>query len=233
MSDYKNIYLNHAEEYDLLVSKEDTDGNLLRSIGEVRPLNGIDVVEFGAGTGRLTALMAPHVRSIRAFDLFEPMIAFARSKLARTGFSNVVCGVADNGSLPVEDGSADLSIAGWSFGHCTAWYTDDWRSRIASAIDEMMRVLRPDGVSIIIETLGTGYEKPFTPRSELGAYYRALVDEWGFRHTWFRTDYLFDSIAQGKHLLRLFWSDELVKVFSSRGSTGFPECTGLWWKQPS
>jgi len=34
----------------------------------------LDVVEFGAGTGRITRLLAPEVQSIRAFDASEHML---------------------------------------------------------------------------------------------------------------------------------------------------------------
>jgi hypothetical protein len=64
MPDYQEIYRTQAETYDLLVSREDHQGNLLRALNQVRPMDGLDVVELGAGTGRLTCMVAPVVRTL-------------------------------------------------------------------------------------------------------------------------------------------------------------------------
>ena len=62
MTDHKTIYQTEAERYDAMVMREDTDGNLLPAIEKIIDLNGIKVVESGAGTGRLTTQIAPKVR---------------------------------------------------------------------------------------------------------------------------------------------------------------------------
>ena len=54
--------LNYASEegataYDLLVSAEDCDGALPPALNDIRSLAGANVVEVGAGTGRLTRPM--------------------------------------------------------------------------------------------------------------------------------------------------------------------------------
>jgi ubiquinone/menaquinone biosynthesis C-methylase UbiE len=74
MPDYHQIYRQHADQYELLVSREDRDGNLIRALNGIRPLAGLDVVELGAGTGRVTRLAAPLVRRIYAFDASAPML---------------------------------------------------------------------------------------------------------------------------------------------------------------
>ena len=57
MPDYQAIYQNQAAQYELMVSREDYQGNLLPALNAIRPLAGLDVVELGAGTGRLTRQM--------------------------------------------------------------------------------------------------------------------------------------------------------------------------------
>ena len=51
--DHPEIYRSQAEQYEALVSREDYRGNLLPAIQAVLPLEGMDVVELGAGTSRL------------------------------------------------------------------------------------------------------------------------------------------------------------------------------------
>lgn len=228
---YRQIYLHKAALYDRMVAREDYQGNILPALQNIRPLSGLDVVEFGAGTGRLTRLLAPHVRFIRAFDLSAAMLDVARPTLQATGLSNWSLAVGDNKSIPVESGRVDLSIAGWSFSNVTSWDSDVWRREITPAVDETLRVLKPGGTAIIIETLGTGYEHPTPPHEGLAAYYAWLEAERGFSHTWLRTDYQFESAQQADELTRFFFGNDLAERIVREGMTILPECTGLWWKK--
>lgn len=227
---YRQIYLHKAALYDRMVSHEDYQGNILPALQKIRPLSGLDVVEFGAGSGRLTRLLIPHVRFIRAFDLSAAMLEVARPTLRATGLSNWSLAVGDNKSIPVESGTADLSIAGWSFSNVTSWETQVWKREITPAVDETLRVLKPGGTAIIIETLGTGYEQPTPPHEGLAAYYAWLEAERGFSHAWIRTDYQFESPQQADELTRFFFGDALADRILREGMTILPECTGLWWK---
>src|SRR5262249_52777528 len=100
MPDARAVYRDQAEVYDTLVRCEDKDGRLLPAVRAIRSLDGADVVELGAGTGRVTTLLAPHVRSIRAFDAEQAMLDVARRHLVRSGGRNWELAVADNTSLP-------------------------------------------------------------------------------------------------------------------------------------
>src|SRR5262249_54742228 len=151
---------------------------------KIAPLARSDVIEFGASTGRLTLLLAPYVRSIRAFGIAPPMVEVARRSLASRDIRNCEIGVADNASLPVPNKTADLAMAGWTYGHQTIWNEDGWRAPIERAIREMTRVLRPHGTAIVIETLGTGHTVPFSPPTQLARYYAMLGDEFRFERTW-------------------------------------------------
>ena len=230
MTDYQHIYTHQADQYDRLVAAEDYQGGILAALQRVRPLAGLDVVELGAGTGRLTRLLAPLVRSIHAFDASAAMLQVAAQTLEGVGRGNWKVGVADNRRLPVADGVADLSIAGWSFGHSVSWYPDTWRAEIGGMLAEMRRVLRPGGTMVILETLGTGRETPQPPHAGLAAYYSWLEHEQGFHREWLRTDYEFASLDEADELTRFFFGDELADRVRREGLVRLPECTGLWWK---
>lgn len=225
MPDHKQIYKQKADAYERLVSREDYHGNLLRSIRKVIPLEGIDVVETGAGTGRLTCLLAPFVRSITAYDISPAMLKIARSKLKQTGRRNWKTGVADHRLLPAGDASADLVISGWSICYLVDWNQGNWQEEVCKGLAEMERICKPGGSVVIIETQGTGFETPHPP-DHLSSYFNFLGNQ-GYQFTWLRTDYQFETPEEAHELTAFFFGEELAAQFSS---TLLPECTGLWWK---
>jgi ubiquinone/menaquinone biosynthesis C-methylase UbiE len=227
---FRDVYENKAGQYDAMVSREDYQGNILPVLEAIRPLDGLDVVEFGAGTGRLTRLLAPVVKSIRAFDLSQNMLDTARLTLEATGERNWKLEQGDSRNLPAEDSIADLTIAGWTFGHATGWYAERWQEEVSLCVGEMMRVLKPGGTAIILETMTTGSETPAPPNERLAAYYAWLENEQGFSYKWIRTDYQFASVQEADELTRFFFGDELADRIVREGITILPECTGIWWK---
>jgi ubiquinone/menaquinone biosynthesis C-methylase UbiE len=228
---FRDIYARRAEEYDAMVSREDYQGNILPALARIQPLAGLDVVELGAGTGRLTRLLAPLVGTIRAFDASRHMLDIARLTLAATGASNWILRWGDNKALPVEADSADLCIAGWTLGHACGWYPDRWQGEIGAALAEIQRVLRPGGTAIILETLGTGHATPTPPSPTLAAYYHWLENDQGFDSTWIRTDYRFESVQEADELTRFFFGDDLADRIVREQLIIVPECTGIWWRR--
>jgi ubiquinone/menaquinone biosynthesis C-methylase UbiE len=231
MPTFEEIYAQHAAQYDALVAREDYQGNILRTLQEIHPLAGADVVEFGAGTGRLTRLLAPVVRSIRAYDQSAHMLSVAETTLKATGATNWRLEAADNRALPVESASADMSIAGWSFGHATVWNEAAWRADVEAAVDEMLRVVRPGGVAVILETMGTGSDTPQPPTQMLADYYAYLERERGFSATAIRTDYQFASLDEAVGLTTFFFGDQMGERVQREGLVTLPECTGVWWRR--
>jgi len=229
MVDYEKIYNEQADEYERLVAHEDYQENIFAALERIKPLTGLDVVELGAGTGRLTCMLAPVVRTIRAFDISAHMLEVAAAKLSESGLRNWRTGVAEHRDLPVDDQSADLAISGWSICYTAIDYEETWQRELSRALDEMKRMLRPGGVVIILETLGTGYSTP-TPPEIVQAYLAFLEEEAGFSTTWIRTDYLFESVEQAREVTGFFFGEEMVENIIIRIDQAIlPECTGIWW----
>ncbi|MCU0498289.1 MAG: methyltransferase domain-containing protein [Anaerolineae bacterium] len=223
---FQQIYAQQADQYDRMVSHEDYQGNILPALQAIRPLKDLEVIEFGAGTGRVTRLLVPHVRHIWACDLSRHMLITARDRLPEA----VSLIVGDNRQMPVRSECADLVIAGWSFGHATGWYQDRWADEIGLALDEMARIMRPDGTRVILETLGTGNQTPIAPNETLAAYYHWLETERGFQRTWVRTDLKFESIDAAVQGTRFFFGDAFADQVRREGWSTIPECTGIWWR---
>ena len=81
--------------------------------------------------------------------------------------------VADHRQIPVPDSSADLVISGWSFCYLAVWGGADWQSALQDGLHEIERILRPGGMMLIIESLGTGTETP-RPPEHLEAVFRLV-----------------------------------------------------------
>jgi ubiquinone/menaquinone biosynthesis C-methylase UbiE len=223
----KYIYSQQAEQYERLICYEDCLQNIPRALKRIAPFNGLDVVELGAGTGRLTRLLAPVTNSIHAFDISVPMLNVAVDRLRNAGFLGWDVALADHRSLPLKDKVADVAISGWSICYLVTWSRNTWRSEVDRALAEMERVLRPGGKIILLETLGTGYQTPCPPE-HLAGYYDYLA-ACGFASTWIRTDYQFASLAEAEALIRFFFGDEMAQKVVEENKTRVPECTGIWW----
>lgn len=228
MPEHEEIYRGHADQYQLLVSREDYQGNILRALNRIRPLAGLDVVELGAGTGRLTCLLASVVKTIQAFDIAQPMLDVAVARLQESGLRHWRVAVADHRHLPLSDHVADIAISGWSLCYTVVWHQATWWEELSRALAEMRRSLRPGGTIILLETLGTGYITPHPPAA-LAAYY-ALLEEQGFASTWIRTDYRFGSLAEAEALTRFFFGEALAERVINENLVVLPECTGIWWR---
>jgi len=228
---FKNIYTNHADLYERLVAREDQQGNLFSALNDIQMMSGIDVVEFGAGTGRITRLLSVMVNKIFAFDISSAMLAEARDYLETTGMTNWGLSQGDNHQMPVASNSADVAIEGWSFGHVTGWYQDDWQTHVDMMLAEMERIVKPKGTMILIETMGTGNRQPQPPSDGLAELYHYWQEEHGFEYRWIRTDYQFASVGEADELTRFFFGDELADHIVDSNRVILPECTGLWWKR--
>jgi 2-polyprenyl-3-methyl-5-hydroxy-6-metoxy-1,4-benzoquinol methylase len=54
----KEVYTAHADQYERLIRREDYQGNILREIEECVTLKGLDIADIGAGSGRVSRLVA-------------------------------------------------------------------------------------------------------------------------------------------------------------------------------
>ena len=228
--DFDRVYADHADAYDALVRAEDCDGRLLPALEAIASLAEARVVEVGAGTGRITALLLSRGARVVAVERAPAMLRVARRRVA--GLADEHCALirADALALPVGSGWAGVALAGWVFGHLRSWHAATWRESIARAIGELDRALRPGGTLIVIETLGTGEERPRPPTPELAEYYAWLERAQGMRRTWIRTDYRFSDCETAARATAFFFGDEFAARVRRRGGSRISECTGLWWR---
>jgi ubiquinone/menaquinone biosynthesis C-methylase UbiE len=226
--DQKDVYEGRAEAYDRLVSAEDAGGALIAALAARRPLQDARIVEVGVGTARIARqLLDRGAAHVAGFDRAPAMLDVARARLSAHDASRWSLAVADASSLPVGDACADMAVAGWVFGHFRLWMPDGWREAVSRAIAEMKRVLFPEGVVVIVETMGTGTTTAAPPSEALGEYYAWLEGE-GFTREVIRTDYHFASVDDAAAQTGFFFGEEMAARVRRNAWSRVPEHTGVW-----
>ena len=225
----KEVYDAHADQYELLILREDYQNNLPKEINKIKDTHGINIVELGAGTGRLTRFLAKNAAYIAASDLSHHMLSQARDVLEKQKLANAVLCVADMRRTPYATASADVVIAGWSFCYLAVWGEDNWKRELELGLEEANRLLRPSGVMIMLENFGTGFETP-NPPLHLNGYFEFLKAN-GFQSSWLRTDYQFKDLSEAVRLSSFFFGEELSGKVKKYEWALLPECTGLFWKE--
>ena len=227
MPELKEIYRSFADRYQALVGREDHEGNLLPAILGVDSLAGKCVIELGAGTGRVSCLIAPIAHRLVAADISHHMLLLGKRRLEEQQLFHCHYTLESHRWLPFADASADVIIAGWSFCYAAIDAGEAWQPALEEALSEVKRVLRPDGRLILIESLGTGFTSPNRP--DVLADYLAYLDTHGFKSTWVRTDFCFVDTAEAKDLISFFFGKDPLPMWETGSGVIVPECTGLWW----
>ena len=227
---FDKIYGTRAHDYHELVSREDMQGNLPRALSQIADFSGKTVIELGAGTGRVTRILAPLAGRVLAFDRSPQMLERARAYLSVEIRRNVLLAEADNLAVPLPDSSAEILVEGWSFGHSVSREGGDWKKAAEEVVAESLRLVKPGGALILIETLGTGCRTPHPPGPSLPLFFSWLQNECGFATRWCRTDYLFESLEKARELVEFFFGQMAEHKVLASGQVVVPECTGIWWK---
>lgn len=74
------------------------------------------VLEIGAGSGFMAALLAHRARQVLTLEIAPELAAFARSNLAQAGLSNVTVREADGSKLGASEGKFDVILLSGSVG---------------------------------------------------------------------------------------------------------------------
>jgi demethylmenaquinone methyltransferase/2-methoxy-6-polyprenyl-1,4-benzoquinol methylase len=111
------------------------------------PVAGSRALDLATGTGDIAFALAKRSARVTGLDVTPRMIALARRKADRPG--DPVFLVGDMGALPFPAGSFDLVTTGYGLRNVPDLQT---------AIDEMLRVLKPSGRAISLD-----FNRPANP----------------------------------------------------------------------
>jgi ArsR family transcriptional regulator len=123
----------------LYVDEREVEAALLEIVAAAAPR---DLLDIGTGTGRMIEVLAPRVGQALGIDQSREMLAFARVNLERAGAANGMVRLGDMYQLPLPDASFDAVVI-----HQVLHYAD----RPAAVIAEAARVLRPNGVLVVVD----------------------------------------------------------------------------------
>jgi len=129
-----------AGQWDKIRSGYFTEAVRDAAIGKAYLRREMTVADVGAGTGFVSAGLAPLVKQVYVLDGSPAMLAIARKNLS--GLGNVIFQQADGASLPLPDASLDAVFANMYLHH-----TPD----PLAAIHEITRVLKPGGRLVITD----------------------------------------------------------------------------------
>jgi ubiquinone/menaquinone biosynthesis C-methylase UbiE len=131
----------------------------------------LDALDAGCGTGFLTFELVARGHHVTGVDFAPAMIAEARRKAAARSLS-IRFEEADAERLPFPPGSFDLTLSRhvlWTLPHPEA------------AIDEWMRVLRPGGRLVVVDSqVDAGAAPPTTDNARMSQEYAAIGDQLPF-----------------------------------------------------
>ncbi|MDU4696489.1 MAG: class I SAM-dependent methyltransferase [Paenibacillus sp.] len=112
MASHNEFYLNQADAYEFMISKQP---ELAGIVNEVRPYKNLDVLDLGAGSGKLSSFIAKEAKSLICTDQSSSMLQLLNDKLKQQGLPQLWSTIeADHRNLPIPDSTIDLVVSGWS-----------------------------------------------------------------------------------------------------------------------
>jgi ubiquinone/menaquinone biosynthesis C-methylase UbiE len=105
-------------------------------LGTIRPGPGMDVLDFGCGTGLLSLALQPHVHTITAVDNSQGMLDVLDAKVKAQGIKNVRTRHVDLEEGDKLTGTFDLAASSMTFHHI---------KDTGMLLDRIASVLKPGG----------------------------------------------------------------------------------------
>jgi ubiquinone/menaquinone biosynthesis C-methylase UbiE len=110
----------------------------------LQPKETMSVLDIATGAGHTALKVAPHVKEVVAADLTEEMLERVKELQMERNIANVKTMLADAEDLPFEDGAFDAATCRIAPHHFL---------KVQKAITEVARVLKPDGVFILEDSI--------------------------------------------------------------------------------
>jgi ArsR family transcriptional regulator len=132
----------NAAQWDRIRSFHVDESDVEMALLDSFPAHAEDLLDIGTGTGRMLQLFADRVDRGIGIDLSRDMLSLARVKLESDGNRHCHVRHGDMYRLPLADSSYDVAVI-----HQVMHYAD----RPDALIAEAARVLRPNGVVLIVD----------------------------------------------------------------------------------
>jgi demethylmenaquinone methyltransferase/2-methoxy-6-polyprenyl-1,4-benzoquinol methylase len=139
----RSLFATIADRYDLITRLLSYGGDRRwkrRLIALARPASGMRALDLATGTGDIAFALSAGRASVVGLDLTERMIVLARQKATARESPRFLVG--DMTALPFAGGSFDLVTTGYGLRNVPD---------LTSALDEMLRVLKPGGQALSLD----------------------------------------------------------------------------------
>ena len=139
----QSYFQNNAAEWDQIRALYFDDAEIEAEIARVLGPGPFKLlVDLGTGTGRMLEVLAARCQRGLGVDAHQSMLAYARSRLDRSGLAHLQVRQADLYDLPLDDGQADVVVM-----HQVLHFLAD----PPRAIEEAVRILAPGGRLLIVD----------------------------------------------------------------------------------
>lgn len=133
------MYWTRPDDYAELVSGERINARVLEELD----IDGKDVCDIGAGSGRFSLVAARHAHRVIAVDAVPALLQRLERRARREHVDNIDIRRAAFRALPLPDHSVDLAVA------CSSFTTAGAHGGLR-ALREAERIVRPGGVVAIV-----------------------------------------------------------------------------------
>jgi ubiquinone/menaquinone biosynthesis C-methylase UbiE len=132
-----------------LSSTVHSQGQDLVTLAELSAKAAVDqVLDLGCGAGHASFAVAPHVRSVIAYDLSDRMLQVVNNEAKQRGLTNISTTLGPAEHLPFADQSFD-----WI---CTRYSAHHWQD-LQMALGEAFRVIKPGGLFYANDVCSTSH----------------------------------------------------------------------------
>lgn len=135
-------FTENAAQWDRIRTFHVDESEVEQALLDAFPAHAADLLDIGTGTGRMLQLFADRVDRGVGIDSSRDMLSVARAKLEADGNRHCHVRLADMYRLPMPDASFDVAVI-----HQVLHYAE----RPEALIAEAARVLRPDGLVLIVD----------------------------------------------------------------------------------
>ncbi|TDN66945.1 class I SAM-dependent methyltransferase [Paraburkholderia sp. BL10I2N1] len=125
-----------------------TGADLQTLAASVQSTPGATVLDMGCGAGHASFAVAPHAKSVVAYDIAPPMLETVAAAARERGLDTIRTQQGAAETLPFDDASFDWVISRMSAHH---WHD------VPKALAQVRRVLKPGGRVLFIDIAGSDH----------------------------------------------------------------------------
>ena len=179
MDKTNNIFDSRARTWDINPVHRERSGAIAAKMLEMIPVNSrMRALEYGAGTGILGSMLAPHFKEIVLMDSSKEMVEVMKEKISDNSIENLNPVVADLEKGEYLGGKFDLIYSQMVFHHI---------KDVGSLLEKLYKLLKPGGYIAIADLYkedGTFHGEGFSGHNGFDVeLLKSTLESGNFRHT--------------------------------------------------